>query len=204
MALMALLCGCVSEPAETTSTTTTTLMAIECSVDGDCIPAVPLVGAQYYCDNGVCKTRALGNPASMKCAADGGETRIIDSTEGQYGVCLLPDGSVCEEWAYFNGNCTAGDCIVYCRNVGYRSEGWYDCYGKLIYYDNCGGNRTGDELIDCAPFEGVDACTSDYVPVCGKIESTIGAEWRTFGNACTACTTALTMGEVVGYTQGPC
>lgn len=48
----------------------------------------------------------IANPASVKCVEDGGELKIIDSPEGQSGMCYFPDGTVCEEWAYFRGECS--------------------------------------------------------------------------------------------------
>jgi putative hemolysin len=45
----------------------------------------------------------LANPASVHCVSDLGGTLDIrtDKDGGQYGVCKLPNGSVCEEWALF-------------------------------------------------------------------------------------------------------
>jgi len=44
---------------------------------------------------------ALANPASVFCVHSGGKSEIRNGPRGQYGVCLLPDGQVVEEWAYF-------------------------------------------------------------------------------------------------------
>jgi putative hemolysin len=44
---------------------------------------------------------ALANPASVFCAQSGGKSEIRNGPRGQYGVCILPDGQVVEEWAYF-------------------------------------------------------------------------------------------------------
>jgi putative hemolysin len=44
---------------------------------------------------------ALANPASVFCVKSGGKSEIRNGARGQYGVCLLPDGRVVEEWAYF-------------------------------------------------------------------------------------------------------
>jgi heat shock protein HslJ/putative hemolysin len=52
----------------------------------------------------------LANPASVYCAAQGGVLEIrTDADGGQAGVCVFPDGSECEEWAYFRGECAPGD-----------------------------------------------------------------------------------------------
>jgi len=48
----------------------------------------------------------LPNPASQFCVEKGYELEIrTDPDGGQYGVCIFPDGSECEEWAYYNGEC---------------------------------------------------------------------------------------------------
>lgn len=47
----------------------------------------------------------IANPASVNCVENGGKPSIIDKLEGQVGMCTLPDGTVCEEWAYFRGEC---------------------------------------------------------------------------------------------------
>lgn len=44
-----------------------------------------------------------------------------------------------------DGACIEGDCEVECRNIGSKSEGWYDsCSGDLIEYANCGGSQCTD------------------------------------------------------------
>jgi len=50
----------------------------------------------------------LANPASVYCVKHGGELQILDGPDGQYGMCLFPDKSACEEWAFKNGTCDKG------------------------------------------------------------------------------------------------
>ncbi|MFO0636663.1 MAG: DUF333 domain-containing protein [Nannocystaceae bacterium] len=45
------------------------------------------------------------NPASKHCIDKGGKLEIVDEPAGQKGVCTLPDGTKCEEWAYMRGEC---------------------------------------------------------------------------------------------------
>ena len=59
---------------------------------GDCAPA----GA------------GLANPASVYCIEQGGTLEMREGDEGQFGVCRFDDGSECEEWAFFRGECTPG------------------------------------------------------------------------------------------------
>jgi putative hemolysin len=45
------------------------------------------------------------NPASVYCTEHGGQLKIEHTPEGDKGMCLFPDGSSCEEWAYMRGEC---------------------------------------------------------------------------------------------------
>ncbi len=48
----------------------------------------------------------IANPASVYCEKQGGKLEIrTDSSGGQVGICVFPNGSECEEWAYFRGEC---------------------------------------------------------------------------------------------------
>ena len=48
----------------------------------------------------------LANPASVYCEEQGGAVDMREGEGGTYGVCVFPDGSECDEWAYFRGECT--------------------------------------------------------------------------------------------------
>ena len=75
------LAACVSLPAATTAPPAAT--------------AAPAVG--------------MANPASVYCGKQGGELKIEqDAQGGQHGQCIFPDGSQCEEWAFFRGECKPG------------------------------------------------------------------------------------------------
>lgn len=48
----------------------------------------------------------LANPASVNCEEKGGQLEIVTVADGsQSGVCKFSDGSECEEWAFFRGEC---------------------------------------------------------------------------------------------------
>jgi putative hemolysin len=48
----------------------------------------------------------LANPASEYCEEQGGQVEIREDADGnQQGFCVFADGSECEEWAYFRGEC---------------------------------------------------------------------------------------------------
>ena len=115
----------------------------------------------------------MPNPASEYCIKKGGKLEIAQDESGtQYGICHLPDGTKCEEWAFFKGQCrpktesrpapevlpeemplpikppepiieTEKKCQPVCKGIGTRSEGWYDsCTGKLLEYAKCEGRTT--------------------------------------------------------------
>jgi inhibitor of cysteine peptidase len=48
----------------------------------------------------------IANPASVYCEEHGGKLEIRTASDGgQVGICIFPDGSECDEWAYFRGEC---------------------------------------------------------------------------------------------------
>lgn len=48
----------------------------------------------------------MPNPAAVYCAQNGGELEIITAVDSsQSGICIFPDGSSCDEWAYYRGEC---------------------------------------------------------------------------------------------------
>lgn len=52
----------------------------------------------------------LPNPASAHCEDQGYQLEIRSDEQGnQFGVCIFPDGSECDEWAFFRGECAPGE-----------------------------------------------------------------------------------------------
>ena len=48
----------------------------------------------------------MPNPASVYCTQNGNKLEIRTAADGsQSGICVFPDGSTCDEWAYFRGEC---------------------------------------------------------------------------------------------------
>jgi putative hemolysin len=48
----------------------------------------------------------MANPASVYCEQQGNKLEIHTAADGsQNGICVFPDGSSCDEWAYFRGEC---------------------------------------------------------------------------------------------------
>ena len=72
------------------------------------------------------------NPASVYCEENGGKLKITTASDGsQSGACTFPNGSTCDEWAYFRGECnssvtvtsspaqaTYDDPFAYCSAMG--------------------------------------------------------------------------------------
>ena len=49
---------------------------------------------------------SMPNPASVYCEQNGNKLEIRTAADGsQNGVCVFPDGSTCDEWAYYRGEC---------------------------------------------------------------------------------------------------
>ena len=50
----------------------------------------------------------LANPAAEYCKKMNNRYEIRAAADGsQYGVCILPEGTECDEWAYYRGECPA-------------------------------------------------------------------------------------------------
>jgi putative hemolysin len=51
-------------------------------------------------------TTGMANPASVYCEGQGYTLEMrTDADGGQHGVCVFPDGSECEEWTFYRGEC---------------------------------------------------------------------------------------------------
>jgi putative hemolysin len=66
----------------------------------------------------------LANPASIYCMNQTDtDWELRESPAGQYGICIFPDGSWCEEWAFYRGQCLPGTNMTSCEG-----EAW----GKAV------------------------------------------------------------------------
>ncbi len=88
------------------------------------------------------------NPATANCEEKGYRSKIVTTNDGsQYGVCIFPDGSECEEWAFFRGQCgptlekpitgansseIANPASANCVQKGYRLDLRTDAHGNQI------------------------------------------------------------------------
>jgi len=65
----------------------------------------------------------MPNPASVHCEENGNQLEIQTAADGsQSGVCVFPDGSVCDEWAYFRGECVDPDGSAPSMPIQYMSR----------------------------------------------------------------------------------
>jgi putative hemolysin len=48
----------------------------------------------------------MPNPASVYCTQNGNKLEIHTAADGsQNGICVFPDGNMCDEWTYYRGEC---------------------------------------------------------------------------------------------------
>jgi putative hemolysin len=90
--------------AQTAATFLMTLLAALLAGCG-AAPAAPPPAAERASPNSA-KPVGVPNPATVACIRAGG----IASTErapdgGERGLCRLPSGQVCDQWAFFRGEC---------------------------------------------------------------------------------------------------
>jgi putative hemolysin len=87
----------------------------------------------------------MANPASVYCEEQGYELEIRDEAGGQAGYCLFPDGSECEEWAFYRGECAPAETTFesplglpnpasqFCVEQGYELEIRDEAGGQVGY-----------------------------------------------------------------------
>lgn len=93
----------------------------------------------------------MPNPASVYCEENGGELEIReDASGGQAGICIFPDSSECDEWAYFRGECQPQSTVpesLPTPTAERAADGWN------IYYSNPPGytfHYPADAIIETA------------------------------------------------------
>ncbi|HSV85801.1 MAG TPA: DUF333 domain-containing protein [Levilinea sp.] len=89
----------------------------------------------------------MPNPASVNCEQNGNKLEIQTATDGsQSGVCIFPDGSTCDEWAYFRGECAPASVAATPEGSGSGPGG----------SNNSGGNASGGFMAPGTPEELAD------------------------------------------------
>ncbi len=68
------------------------------------------------------KNNSLGmaNPATVYCKGLGYEHKSVKNSSGEYGLCVFPDKTECEQWKFLNGEC--GQNFSYCAQNGLSIE----------------------------------------------------------------------------------
>lgn len=90
----------------------------------------------------------LPNPASVYCADQGYTLEMREGEGGQYGVCIFPDGTECDEWAFMRGEC--GVEWSYCAQQGYTLE-VRDGVATCVFDDGSACAEIDYFNGDCAP-----------------------------------------------------
>lgn len=76
---------------------------------GEPVPVSTIQSATFSPPNGPTEA-GMPNPASAFCEEKGNRLEIRTTADGsQSGFCIFPDGSECDEWAYFRGECGPTD-----------------------------------------------------------------------------------------------
>lgn len=69
-----------------------------------------------HCDNPNCPnfhpgTVGAPEPAVGVCASQGGQSQPVIGPNGEFNICVFPDGSRCDEWALKLNQCKPGTCF---------------------------------------------------------------------------------------------
>lgn len=106
----------------------------------------------------------IPNPASVYCEQEGNTLEIRTAADGsQSGVCVFPDGSTCDEWAYYRGGCgpAAQNSPTPTSTVEATKEGSGSGPGGS---NNSGENASGGYMVP--------GTTEEFTDWWGVIEST--------------------------------
>jgi putative hemolysin len=78
-------------------------LSLVAGVAAGCAEAMPVASKPH-----TAAPSSMANPASAYCEEQGFSVDFrADDAGSQYGVCTFPDGSECDEWASFRGECPA-------------------------------------------------------------------------------------------------
>jgi putative hemolysin len=71
---------------------------------------VLLLAACAEAEDVIDEPAGIANPASQFCEEQGGRSELRTNEDGSVtGYCVFEDGSECEEWAFFRGECQPGE-----------------------------------------------------------------------------------------------
>ncbi len=123
-----------------------------------------------------CSTPELANPASVYCEGQGYTLEIrTDSDSNQYGVCIFADGSECEEWSFYRGECdhAAPDVEQPAATSApvEMAEAWV--YVDVVEDDSLPGNRYAGTTLTWVD---VESGAAHQAPAPGRYHQVLG-EW---------------------------
>ena len=85
------------------------MATMRCRAAAIILVAVVMTGCAGAEINDIEPTPGVANPASEYCVEEGGQVEIRqDAQGGEFGVCIFDDGSECEEWELYRGECEPG------------------------------------------------------------------------------------------------
>jgi putative hemolysin len=114
----------------------------------------------------------MANPASKFCEEQGYRLEMRTEAGGTAGYCIFPDGSECEEWAFYRGECQPGTTFEspfespiglpnpaskFCEDQGYRLELRTEAGGTVGYCIFPDGSECEEWAFyreECAPGTG--------------------------------------------------
>jgi putative hemolysin len=79
----------------------------------------------------------IANPAAQNCLDKGGKLEKLEETAGQLGLCRFSDGTVCEEWQFFQGECQKGEYTT--ADTSHPYQGIISQKGKEYIFKTIGG-----------------------------------------------------------------
>jgi len=88
------------------------LVLFICLLTG-CVTTTPITVAPTSVPATPTEAVGLANPASVFCEEQGGRVDIRTESRGEVGYCVFPDGSECEEWAFYRGECVPGASVCH-------------------------------------------------------------------------------------------
>lgn len=101
----------------------------------------------------------MPNPASVFCEENGGKLEFRqDASGGTVGICVFADGSECEEWAYFRGECQPQSAVTSepmpTATAELGSDGWKiyrnEALGYLLHYPPDATIESADDIMETA------------------------------------------------------
>jgi TolB protein len=165
----------------------------------------------------------LANPASTFCVDQGYKWESREEPGGQKGYCIFPDGSECDEWAFYRGECApasaaqptpaqlanpaSGNCAKQGGTVSIQTREDGSQYGICLFEDNMQCEEWALLRGDC-PVGGIKV--TGYVTPAAVYCAITGGEYAVTGNANTdneqgTCTLKDgTVCDVWDYYNGKC